>query len=220
MIVSARQERKPLGRFGLVGCATAISLGVIASFGIAEAQTSYEVLHDFTGGPTDGENPSAGVIGATDGNLYGTTYWGGAGDVGLICDGIGCGTVFEITAEDAVTIVHAFAGSDTTGAPHPDGGLVQGTDGFLYGTTILGGGSGCEGIGCGTVFRVATDGSGYAILHTFMGVPTDGGAHRRSQPEWRPDPGDGRIPLRHNRVRRRFHMRRIRRMRHHFPDGD
>jgi uncharacterized repeat protein (TIGR03803 family) len=174
MIVSARQERKPLGRFGLVGCATAISLGVIASFGIADAQTSYEVLHDFTGGPTDGENPSAGVIGATDGNLYGTTYWGGGGDVGLICDGIGCGTVFEITAEGAVTIVHAFAGSDTTGAPHPDGGLVQGTDGFLYGTTVFGGGSGCEGIGCGTVFRVATDGSGFVVLHTFMGAPTDG----------------------------------------------
>ena len=155
------------------------------------------------------------MIRATDGNFYGTTYWGGAGDVGLICDGIGCGTVFQITAEGTVTIVHAFAGSDTAGAPHPNGGLVQATDGFLYGTTISGGGSGCEGIGCGTIYRVAIDGSGYAVLHTFMGVSTDG-AH----PGGVLIQGDGRIPLRHNRGRRQFHVRRSWRMRHHFPDRD
>ena len=174
MTASARQKQKTLGRFGLIGFATAISAGVIASFGIAEAQSSYEVLHRFTGGPTDGANPTAGMIQATDGNFYGTTYWGGAGDVGLICDGIGCGTVFQITAGGTVTVVHAFAGSDTAGAPHPNGRLVQATDGFLYGTTLFGGGSGCEGIGCGTIFRVATDGSGYTVLHTFTGGPTDG----------------------------------------------
>jgi uncharacterized repeat protein (TIGR03803 family) len=161
-------------RFGLIGFATAISIGVIASFGIAEAQSAYQVLHHFTGGPTDGENPTTGMIRATDGNFYGTTYWGGAGDVGLICDGIGCGTVFQITAGGTVTIVHAFAGSDTAGAPHPNGRLVQATDGLLYGTTTSGGGSGCEGIGCGTIYRVAIDGSGYAVLHTFLGVSTDG----------------------------------------------
>jgi uncharacterized repeat protein (TIGR03803 family) len=165
----------PLGRrWALIGWATAMAIGMLSSSGMADAQGSYAVLHHFNGAPGDGANPRAGVIQATDGNFYGTTRDGGGADTGLICNGIGCGTVFQMTAEGTVTVVHAFAGSDAVGAPHPDASLVQAGDGFLYGTTVFGGGAGCEGIGCGTMFRVATDGSGFAVLHTFLGGPGDG----------------------------------------------
>jgi uncharacterized repeat protein (TIGR03803 family) len=94
------------------------------------------ILHSFAGG--DGLQPSAGLIQATDGNFYGTTYGGGA---------FGYGTVFKITPGGTLTTLHSF--SDGTDGEFPSGGLVQATNGILYGTTVLGGTS-----GGGTIFSL------------------------------------------------------------------
>jgi uncharacterized repeat protein (TIGR03803 family) len=79
-------------------------------------------------GCADGYYPKAGLIQATDSNLYGTTYLGGARDYG---------TVFKITTAGTLTTRHSFVG-DTHGYA-PAGGVAQATNGNLYGTTYLGG---------------------------------------------------------------------------------
>lgn len=76
---------------------------------------------------TDGYNPTAGLVEATDGNFYGTTEYGANQN----CPN-GCGTVFQLTPEGSLATVHSF---DKTDGGYAQGGLVQGTDGNLYGTT-------------------------------------------------------------------------------------
>jgi len=113
------------------------------------AQT-YTVLHSFgtTGG--DGTNVWTGVV-LSGGTLYGTTERGGT---------YGWGTVFRIgTNGSDYTILRHFAAGSDSAIPRGDL-LISGTT--LYGTTWWGGTS--EG---GTVFKINTDGSGYAVLKTF-----------------------------------------------------
>ena len=102
--------------------ATAISLS---------AQT-LTTLHTFAGYSTDGASPYAGLVQATDGNFYGTTYAGGTSGN---CQG-GCGTVFRITPAGTLTTLHSF---DWYDGASPTGALVQGNDGNFYGTTYGGG---------------------------------------------------------------------------------
>ena len=94
----------------------------------------------------DGYAPAAGLIQATDGNLYGTTEFGGLG-----CTGGNCGTVFRITLDGTLTTLHSF---DNTDGSAPYGGLVQATNGVLYGVTSTGGENTCALSLCGTVFSV------------------------------------------------------------------
>ena len=105
-------------------------------------------LHSFgcsIGTCPDGIQPLAGVVQATDGNLYGTTVWGGMGEPD--CPEHGCGTIFRITPAGAYTTLYSFDGTD---GEYPMGGLLEGTDGNLYGTT-----AGTTGIVFGTVFKLA-----------------------------------------------------------------
>jgi uncharacterized repeat protein (TIGR03803 family) len=115
-------------------------------------------LHSFCSltGCTDGATPDAGLIRATDGYFYGTTYFGGAN---------GDGTVFKITPGGALTTLHSFcAQSNCTDGAYPYAALVQATDGKLYGTTWSGGAN-----GNGTVFSL------YAGLRPFVETrPTSG----------------------------------------------
>jgi len=76
-------------------------IAVCAAMAIASSAQNFTKLVSFNG--TDGANPYAGVIQATDGNFYGTTYAGGAGN----CSG-GCGTVFKITAKGTLTTLYSF----------------------------------------------------------------------------------------------------------------
>jgi len=99
-------------------------------------------------GCPDGSAPYAGVIQATDGNLYGTTFAGGANTTS--CNG-GCGTVFKITTAGKLTTLYSFcSASDCADGSAPQGGLVQHTNGTFYGTTYYGG---TDGIG--TVFSLS-----------------------------------------------------------------
>ena len=114
------------------------------------------VLHVFAGG-TDGAQPAAALIQATDGNFYGTTESGGAS---------GKGTVFRMTPSGTVTVLHAFSGGADGSLPVAP--LIQATDGNFYGTASAGGAS-----GNGTVFKMTPSGT-VTVLYAFTGG-ADGG---------------------------------------------
>ncbi len=119
-------------------------------------------LYSFCGQPdcTDGTGPLGGLLPAADGFFYGTTNVGGASDNG---------TVFKITSDGALTILHSFGLNDGS---HAQASLIQATDGAFYGTTLLGGPNLhlCPpfGLGCGTVFRITADGT-LKTIYSFHG---------------------------------------------------
>jgi uncharacterized repeat protein (TIGR03803 family) len=117
------------------------------------------VLYSFTGG-ADGAHPSAVPLRDEDGNLYGTTVYGGSGNC---YDGIayGCGTVFKLDGEGRETVLYTFTGG-ADGA-YPQAGLIRGKRGNLYGTASQGGSS-----NVGTVFMLDRRGR-QTVLHTFTG---------------------------------------------------
>jgi uncharacterized repeat protein (TIGR03803 family) len=97
---------------------------------------------------TDGANPEAGLIQATDGDFYGTTYYGGGTNYG--------GTIFKITGSGTLTTLYSFCAlSGCTDGEYPLAALVQDTSGVLYGTTYQGGSGGACFNGCGTVFSLS-----------------------------------------------------------------
>jgi uncharacterized repeat protein (TIGR03803 family) len=132
---------------------------------------SYGVLHHFTGGATDGSEPSA-VVAASSGNLYGTTTQGG----GTGCSPYpGCGTIYKVTPSGTETVLYSFTGG--TDGREPGGTAVLDSTGNLYGTASVGGDLSCslgDGEGCGTVWELDTSGN-LTVLYSFTGS-TDGAA--------------------------------------------
>lgn len=113
-------------------------------------------LHSFTGVTgLDGNGPGSSLLEGSDGNFYGTTFYGGATDAG---------TVFKITPSGSVTVIHSFA---TIDGANPVGGLVHGNDGHFYGTTYSGGTA-----NRGTVFKITSAGA-LTTLHSFAGRDDD-----------------------------------------------
>lgn len=106
-------------------------------FALSPSSGIETVLYSFAGGSTDGANPMGGLIQVSDG-LYGTTVYGGANNNG---------TAFELSqSSGAETVLHSFGGGASDGK-QPAAGLIQGSDGNLYGTTTYGGNN-----SSGTVF--------------------------------------------------------------------
>ncbi|HEY1654163.1 MAG TPA: choice-of-anchor tandem repeat GloVer-containing protein [Candidatus Tumulicola sp.] len=122
------------------------------------------VLHRFAGG-ADGANPNRSGLINVNGTLYGATGTGGNG-----CS-VGCGTIYSITAGGAERVLYALRGGSKGAGP--TGPLIS-FDGALYGTAQVGGTSGCRGYGCGVIFKIGRDGSGYRVIHRFAGGVTDG----------------------------------------------
>ncbi len=118
----------------------------------------FTLLHEFAGGGNDGTYP-IGSLTLSGGSLYGMTWRGGDKNKG---------TVFKMDTDGAgFILLHEFAGGEGDGSS-PFGSLTL--DGStLYGMT-------CEGgdINHGTLFKIATDGSGFALLHKFAGGADDG----------------------------------------------
>ena len=100
-------------------------------------------------GCPDGSGPLTTLVQATDGNFYGTTNSGGARCAAYIG---GCGTVFSITPDGALTTLHTF---EVTDGGLPLAGVIQDTNGSFYGTTSIGGSSTACVSGCGTVFSLS-----------------------------------------------------------------
>ena len=117
-------------------------------------------LYAFKGQP-DGGSPYGGLVAGANGDLYGTTYYGGAG---------GLGSVFELArgarGRYRERVLYSFQGGSDGSSPTAT--LVL-KNGELYGTTSAGGGS----CGCGTVFKVDTRSGSETVLHAF-GSGNDG----------------------------------------------
>ena len=114
------------------------------------------VLHSFAGG-ADGATPLASVVVDPAGNLYGTTWSGGANNVGV---------VFKVDASGNETLLHTF--TDKSDGAGPRGSLILDSAGNLYGTTIGGG----NGSGGGVVFKLDPTGQ-ESVLYAF--TLADGG---------------------------------------------
>jgi len=136
---------------------------------IALPAQTFTKLHAFQG--TDGESPNAGMVQATNGDLYGTTSLGGESDNDA-------GTIYKISTSGRFTSLYSFCSQ--TGCPdgeNPFSVLVQGGNGDFYGTTEYGGaGNTCVGNqGCGTAFKISPSGQ-FTSLYSFctQGTCTDG----------------------------------------------
>ena len=132
--------------------------------------TLYEFCQGFST-CTDGSAPMAGVIQASDGNFYGTTFTGGT--KGGWPAGLGDnGTVFQLTPGGRLTTLYSFDNSTSYAyGSWPRAGLVQGSDGNFYGTTNQRGANG----NYGAIFKITTSGS-ITALYSFCAVSgcTDG----------------------------------------------
>jgi len=120
------------------------------------------ILHNFGSTVThDGTFPHGSLVLGADGNFYGTAALGGTANLG---------TVFMMTSQGAVTILHNFGGTANNDGSDPQGGMVLGGDGNFYGTTLTGG-AGFSG----TVFMMTPQGA-VTILHSFQdGTVTNDG---------------------------------------------
>jgi uncharacterized repeat protein (TIGR03803 family) len=124
--------------------------------------SGYTVLRHFAGTNGDGNGPVV-LLEGSDGSLYGATQSGGTG----FCSG---GTIFKLNKSgNGYTVLRSFDScGDSAGAPQPLS-LIQGSDGALYGTTSRGGDVGGTN-SLAAVFRLNTDGNGYAVLHLFTNI--------------------------------------------------
>jgi uncharacterized repeat protein (TIGR03803 family) len=155
--------------YGLAYSGGASNVGVV--FTINRDGTGYSVLHSFGTFPAHDGIPGFGdparsmappgdaLIQGLDGSLYGVMRYGGI---------YGFGTCFRINTDGShYEILHNFA--LVTDLNVPTGGLIQGSDGTLYGVTFAGGPKGEGGI-----YRINPDGSGYSVLRYFGIMPNDG----------------------------------------------
>ncbi len=110
-------------------------------------------------GCADGEQPEAGLVQATDGELYGSTAYGGPN---------GVGTLFKVSLAGAFTLLHQFCSQQNcSDGSRPLGALTEASDAVLYGTTSQGGtGTG----GAGTLFGLSLSGA-LATLYNFCSQP-------------------------------------------------
>jgi uncharacterized repeat protein (TIGR03803 family) len=149
-------------------CAQTYTESVLYSFPEALAGSGYS---------NPGNQGPTGLVADSAGNLYGTTFYGGAEcatDFPL-----GCGSIFELAADGTFTTIYNFATSynGIAALPFPCC-LVIDKSGNLYGTTLQwglnAGPFACNGMGCGTVFKFSTLTHEFSILHEFGRVANDG----------------------------------------------
>ena len=123
--------------------------GTVFQIGANGALTS---LYSFLGSANDGAYPLAALVQGSHGNFYGTTSGGGTSIPNVPYGG---GTVFQISTNGALTSLYSFTGGNDGWSPRA--ALVQGNDGYFYGTTSF-----------GTVFQISTNGV-LTTLYSFTG---------------------------------------------------
>ncbi len=157
--------------FGVTNQGGTSNLGVVYELVNSSGTYTESILHNFAGGPNDGANcPYAGLFMDAAGNLYGTTYSGGAN---------GNGTVFEMVNSSGTyteKVLYSF-GSTTNDGLTPYSGVVMDSSGNIFGTTYYGGGTSCgSGAGCGTIYELVNSSGTYTerVVHAFAAGTTDG----------------------------------------------
>ena len=115
---------------------------------------TFTTIHQFDPAGGNGWYPNA-LIQGSDGNFYGTTQANGTDNAGVI---------FKMTSAGKVTVLHSFSHTAPDGF-QPVAGLVQATDGNLYGVTENGG-----TFSYGTIFSISPKGTGYSTLYSFDGT--------------------------------------------------
>lgn len=128
--------------------------------------SDYRILHRFAGvTANDGGDPRGGLTEGSDGLLYGATALGGIADGGPL---LPSGTVFRIAPDETgYQILYSFFPRQPAGVSPT--GVIQGTDGLLYGA--------CDRLGSGfggSLWRIGRDGSGFEVLHAFSYSGTNG----------------------------------------------
>ncbi len=144
--------------FGITSNGGLYNTGVFYSI---QLNGTRENLHDFNLN-TEGQNPNGDLFLAADGKYYGTARFGGPGQ---------SGTIFSITEDGTLEVLHTFEASETGQFPY--GGIVVTEDGTIYGTTIAGG-----TYNYGTFYTLSPEGD-YSILYDFFS-PFDGGSPEAS----------------------------------------
>ena len=153
-----------VGGGGLLTCSSYDSPGCGAVYRMTPSGI-VSVLHSFNG--QDGATPYSPLIISKDGSFYGATLFGGDTSCSGGASWQGCGTVFHVDSSGTFSSLHSFSGLD---GAYPTG-LIQGSDGYFYGTTEAGGDTSCTGRygpGCGTVFRMDSAGN-VTVLYSFTG---------------------------------------------------
>jgi uncharacterized repeat protein (TIGR03803 family) len=138
---------------GNAGCGAESGCGTVFKLTPQSGGTwSENVLYSFCSlkNCADGAEPDSGPLARdADGNIYGTTYFGGAHQN---CDGNACGVVFKLDTSGKETVLHSFTeGSD---GANPVAGLVMDGQGNLYGVTQTGGAACYSDFTCGVLFKV------------------------------------------------------------------
>jgi len=144
-VTSSHSHSGSLGKSCLV-----LTLCCLALVIAAPAQTLTTIANF---GATTTSRPSSPLVEGNDGNFYGTTY-----------ANADYGSVFNVTPEGVLTVLHYFDYSDGSGAI----GVILATDGNFYGTTQYGGTN-----DLGTVFKMTPDWT-VTTLYNFSGPD---GAH-------------------------------------------
>lgn len=121
-----------------------------------------QVLYSFQYS-NDGAIPYAGVVLDPEGNLYGATFYGGAGNGG---------TIFELMPSNGNWIFSVLYSPELGGLGGPAGTLARSANGTLYGTLFSGSNQDCSGYGCGNVFQLSPSNGGWT--YTSLYVFTDG----------------------------------------------
>jgi uncharacterized repeat protein (TIGR03803 family) len=122
--------------------------------------STFSTVYQFAADGSQGEGVVAPLVQANDGNLYGTASFGGMTN---------CGTVFRLSTSGTLSYDYSFPCG--AGGAFPFGGVVQGSDGNLYGVTEIGGND-YLGEGAGTVFKVDQNGV-VSVLYIFPGFPRE-----------------------------------------------
>lgn len=152
------------GDGGSSSCRFATGCGTVFKL---TASGEEKILHTFRGN-SDGSYLAAGVLRVSNGDLYGTTFYGGDSK---LCHQVGCGSVFKLTPDGSEAVLHRFKFPNPAAPPklrredgaNPLAGLVADKEGNLYGATELGGTH-----NQGTIFKLSPKGK-ETILHTFTG---------------------------------------------------
>jgi uncharacterized repeat protein (TIGR03803 family) len=127
-------------------------------FKLSKDGSNYAVLYNFGSRIDDGSFPQSELIQGSDGALYGTTGSGGETNQHG-------GTVFKLNTDGSgYQILHRFGTTLVGDAQHPNSGLLEASDGLLYGLSYDGGTN-----NNGAVFALNKDGSGYRVLHSLVG---------------------------------------------------